>query len=63
MPRLPKTPTTSAANICAELIRKQRDVETLRNALLDGFNSGPAAAMEPDFFDRMRKRALSRRRA
>ncbi|WP_127169584.1 type II toxin-antitoxin system ParD family antitoxin [Xanthomonas sp. BRIP62415] len=43
-----------------ELIRKQRDVEQLRGLLLDGANSGPAVAMEPDFFDKMRERAQAR---
>ena len=39
---------------------KQRDVEKLRQMLLDGANSGPATPMEPDFFDKMRERARAR---
>lgn len=50
----------STSEYLRELIRKQRDIEKLRNMLLDGFNSGPATPMEPDFFDKMRKRAQSR---
>ena len=53
----------SSSEYLRELIRKQRDVEALRSALLDGFNSGPAAPMEADCFDRMRTRAQSRKRA
>ncbi|WIH05855.1 type II toxin-antitoxin system ParD family antitoxin [Xanthomonas translucens pv. graminis] len=50
----------SSSEYLRELIRKQRDVEKLRGVLLDGANSGPATAMEPDFFDKMRKRAQDR---
>ncbi|MCC4598158.1 type II toxin-antitoxin system ParD family antitoxin [Xanthomonas campestris pv. phormiicola] len=50
----------SSSEYLRELIRKQRDVETLRGLLLDGANSGPATAMESDFFDKMRKRARDR---
>ncbi len=50
----------SSSEYLRELIRKQRDVEKLRGLLLDGANSGPATAMEPDFFDKMRKRARDR---
>jgi antitoxin ParD1/3/4 len=50
----------SSSEYLRELIRKQRDVEKLRGLLLDGANSGPATAMEPDFFDTMRKRARDR---
>lgn len=50
----------SASEYLRELIRKQRDVERLRNLLLDGANSGPATQMEPDFFDKMRHRARTR---
>jgi antitoxin ParD1/3/4 len=50
----------SSSEYLRELIRKQRDVEKLRGVLLDGANSGPATAMEPAFFDKMRKRAQDR---
>lgn len=50
----------SASEYLRELIRKQRDVEKLRQMLLDGANSGPATPMEPDFFDMMRERAHAR---
>lgn len=54
---------TSSSEYLRELIRKQRDLEKLRGALLDGFNSGPAAPMESDQFNRMRERARTRSRA
>lgn len=54
---------TSSSEYLRELIRNQRDMEKLRNALLDGFNSGPAMPMESDFFDGLRKRARSRKHA
>ncbi|MFP5382620.1 MAG: type II toxin-antitoxin system ParD family antitoxin [Gammaproteobacteria bacterium] len=50
----------SVSEYLRELIRRQRDQESLRSALLDGLHSGPATPMEPDFFDRMRERARSR---
>lgn len=50
----------STSEYLRELIRKQRDIEKLRNLLLEGFNSGPATPMEPDFFEKMRKRARAR---
>lgn len=50
----------SASEYLRELIRKQRDVEKLRQMLLDGANSGPATPMEPNFFDKMRERAHAR---
>ena len=50
----------SASEYLRELIRKQRDVEKLRQMLLDGANSGPATPMEPSFFDQMRERARAR---
>ncbi|CAD2244676.1 type II toxin-antitoxin system ParD family antitoxin [Xanthomonas arboricola] len=50
----------SSSEYLRELIRKQRDVEQLRGLLLDGANSGPAVAAEPDFFDKMRERAQAR---
>ncbi|KLD78617.1 type II toxin-antitoxin system ParD family antitoxin [Xanthomonas hyacinthi] len=50
----------SSSEYMRELIRKHRDVETLRGVLLDGAGSGPATAMEPDFFGTMRQRAQGR---
>lgn len=50
----------SSSEYLRDLIRKQRDVEQLRNVLLEGFDSGPATPMEPDFFDRMRMIARGR---
>ncbi len=50
----------SSSEYLRELIRRQRDVETLRGMLLDGLNSGPATPMEPDFFNKMRARAHAR---
>ncbi len=50
----------STSEYLRELIRKQREVERLRNAILEGLNSGPSMPMEPDFFDRMRETARAR---
>jgi antitoxin ParD1/3/4 len=50
----------SSSEYLRELIRKQRDVEKLRGLLFEGFDSGPATPMEPDFFDAMRARARAR---
>lgn len=50
----------SVSEYLRELIRRQRDTENLRSALLEGVSSGPATPMEPDFFDRMRERARTR---
>ncbi len=44
----------SSSEYLRELIRKQRDVERLRNMLLDGLNSGPGEPVTPDTFRRMR---------
>lgn len=54
---------TSSSEYLRELIRKQRDAEKLRNALLDGFNSGSATPTAPDFFNGLRDRARKRKRA
>ena len=43
-----------------ELIRKQRDVEKLRQMLLDGANSGPAQPADATFFAEMRDIAEGR---
>ncbi|MBN6149323.1 type II toxin-antitoxin system ParD family antitoxin [Xanthomonas sp. AmX2] len=50
---------SSGESVC-ELIHGQRDAEELRGALLEGADSGPATALEPDFFDMTRKRARDR---
>jgi antitoxin ParD1/3/4 len=50
----------STSEYLRDLIRKQRDIEKLRGMLLEGFNSGPATPMEPDFFEKMRERARAR---
>lgn len=50
----------SSSEYLRELIRMQRDAQSLRALLLDGAESGPAVAMEADFFDGMRARAHQR---
>lgn len=50
----------SSSEYLRELIRKQRDIERLRAALLEGLGSGPAAPLAPDHFERMRDRAKAR---
>ena len=45
----------SSSEYLRELIRKQRDVEKLRNMLLEGANSGPGVSVTPDTFRRMRE--------
>lgn len=44
----------SSSEYLRELIRKQRDVEKLRNMLLDGFNSGPGQVADDTFFAELR---------
>ena len=39
----------SSSEYLRELIRKQRDMEKLRNLLLDGFNSGPGQVADAAF--------------
>ena len=54
---------SSTSDYVRDLIRqrqRQKSAETLRALLLEGFNSGPATPMEPDFFDKMRDRARAR---
>ena len=50
----------SASEYLRELIRKQRDVEKLRQMLLDGANSGPAEPVTPETFKRMRRELADR---
>lgn len=45
----------SSSEYLRELIRKQRDVEKLRNMLLEGFNSGPGEVVTEDTFRQMRR--------
>jgi antitoxin ParD1/3/4 len=44
----------SSSEYLRELIRKQRDVERLRNLLLEGASSGPGVPVTADTFRRMR---------
>lgn len=50
----------SSSEYLRDLIRKQRDVETLRNLLLDGANSGPADAVSADTFQQLRNELRER---
>jgi len=40
-----------------ELIRRERDIETLREKLLAGRDSGPAQAIDDAWIERLRARA------
>lgn len=50
----------STSEYLRDLIRKQRDIEQLRQMLLEGANSGIAGEMDAAYFDRLRKRARAR---
>ncbi|MGV8942243.1 MAG: type II toxin-antitoxin system ParD family antitoxin [Lysobacter sp.] len=50
----------SSSEYLRELIRKQRDVERLRNLMLEGADSGPGAPITPDTFKRMREELRGR---
>ncbi|MEA9558071.1 type II toxin-antitoxin system ParD family antitoxin [Xanthomonas nasturtii] len=50
----------SSSEYLRELIRRQRDVQQLRGALLDGANSGPAIPMGNELFETLRERAHAR---
>lgn len=50
----------STSEYLRDLIRKQRDVEKLRNMLLEGFNSGPGELVTPDTFKKMRQELRQR---
>ena len=50
----------STSEYLRELIRKQRDVEKLRQMLLDGANSGPAQLADAGFFAELRSIAEGR---
>lgn len=45
----------STSEYLRELIRKQRDIEKLRNMLLEGANSGPGEQVTPETFKNMRE--------
>lgn len=45
---------SSTSEYLRELIRKQRDIEKLRNMLLEGFNSGPGQVADDAFFAELR---------
>ena len=44
----------SSSEYLRELIRKQRDVEKLRNMLFEGFNSGPGQVADDILFAELR---------
>lgn len=50
----------SSSEYLRELIRKQRDVEKLRNLLLEGANSGPGERVTEETFKRMREELRER---
>lgn len=50
----------STSEYLRELIRKQRDVERLRQMLLDGANSGPGRVIDDAYFAELRERAKQR---
>jgi len=45
----------STSEYLRDLIRKQRDIEKLRNMLLEGANSGPGEQVTPQTFKTMRE--------
>ncbi|MCH9826807.1 MAG: type II toxin-antitoxin system ParD family antitoxin [Gammaproteobacteria bacterium] len=45
----------STSEYLRDLIRKQRDIEKLRNLLLEGANSGPGEQVTPQTFKKMRE--------
>ena len=47
----------STSEYLRELIRKQRDIEHLRQMLLDGANSGPGKMIDDAFFAELREQA------
>jgi antitoxin ParD1/3/4 len=51
---------SSTSEYLRDLIRKQRDIEKLRQLLLDGANSGPGKAIDDAWFDELRARAKRR---
>ena len=45
----------STSEYLRDLIRKQRDIEKLRNMLLEGASSGPGEQVTPQTFKKMRE--------
>ena len=50
----------STSEYLRDLIRKQRDIEQLRQKLLEGASSRVVGEMDAAYFDRLRKRARAR---
>jgi antitoxin ParD1/3/4 len=48
---------SSTSEYLRELIRRERDIETLREKLLAGRDSGPAAHIDDAWFAKLRARA------
>ncbi len=53
---------TSTSEYLRELIRRQRDIERLRQMIDEGLNSGPGVVADDAWFERMRARAKGRSR-
>ena len=47
---------SSRSEYLCELVSRQRDVEKLRNLLLEGANSGPGEVVTAESFQRMREK-------
>ena len=52
----------STSEYLRDLIRKQRDIEQLRQMLLEGASSPVVGEMDTAYFDRLRRRARTRAR-
>jgi antitoxin ParD1/3/4 len=50
----------STSEYLRDLIRKQRDIEQLRQMLLDGASSPVVGEMDAGYFDQLRRRARTR---
>lgn len=50
----------STSEYLRELIRKQRDIQQLRHALLEGLNSGPGQQIDDAYFAQLREHARRR---
>lgn len=48
---------SSTSDYMRDLIRKQRDIDALRQMLLDGANSGPGKAIDDAWFAELHARA------
>lgn len=51
---------SSTSEYLRDLIRKQRDIEQLRQMLLEGANSGPGRVIDDAYFAELRERAKQR---